>query len=390
MIFSRTKFNFYKWIIIFLFFQSMYPWFTLNLNIVTFYLIIIPILIAVNFKSGLYKINGKRHLTVALFSLLTLWEARGGSPFAYVQALGCTYVIGSIVYLRNDLKNEIIPLLTKVFAIILGISLIAYLLYMIGIPFSYQLIEYRNYTLQNFYFFVTHWGNFFRFQGPFLEPGHVTMGLAPILFINRYNLKNRYVLILLVSQILTLSLAGYITLVIGYSLQTFLDGDSLKSRTKSVFVSVLFASGALFLLESVLGESILEEKILSRLEWNGSKLSGDDRSSDMLDFEYEKSLRTGQALTGDEKFDQTKLEKGVSGYKLYIVRHGLLGSFLAVLAYILSITEAPKGKKKPQILLCILLFMLFLQNAYPIWWCMIICAFMGGPYLLNSKNINHQ
>lgn len=381
MTFSKKKFILYKWIIVFLFFHSMYPWFTLGIEIVTFYLVVGPLLFVSNYRSNFFEFKKSRNYVIVAFLFLNLWMARGGSPIAYIQAVACTYIIGSIVYLKDELKAKIFPLITKIFAIILGVSMFAYLAHMAGTPMPHTFIQYRDYTIQNYYLFVTSWGNFLRFQGPFLEPGHLTMGLAPVLFINRYNFKDRYVLVLLIAQILSLSLAGYLTLGIGYCMQILFDDESIKKRIQSIVLAAVFVFGAVYLLGSVFGDNILEEKIFSRLEWNGTNISGNNRSSDMLDFEYEKTLNSEYAWTGNSHFDQTRLEKGVSGYKLFVVRQGLLGTILAVIAYLLSILNYNGKERRSQKLLCLLLLLLFIQNAYPIWWCMIICAFFGAPIM---------
>lgn len=387
MAIENKRFMIYKCLLVFLFIHSMYPWFTMEIEIVTFFLVLVPFFYVVNQGATFYEKTPGRKYALCAFTLLNLWMARGGSPFAYVQALGCSYIIGSVIFLKDEYKVAVIDFITKVFAIILGVSIIGYLAFLSGVNIPYSLVEYRTYSIQNYYFFLAHWGNFFRFQGPFLEPGHLTMGLAPLLYINRYNFRDKYVFILLLAQILTLSLAGYITLVLGFSMQMLFDEQGSHGRIKTVILAVVFTIGAMGVLNSVFGENILEEKIFSRLEWDGEKLVGDDRSSDMLDFEYNKTIQSDSKWTGDNTFDQTTLEKGVAGYKLFIVQQGLFGLFIAILAYFFSLTSYATSKKKPVVLLLVMIISLLIQNAYPIWWCIIICAFIGGTKLLKNESL---
>lgn len=48
------------------------------------------------------------------------------------------------------------------------------------------------------------------------------MGIIPMIMANRFDLRNKYVIILIVAELFTFSLAGYITLFIGYLCSIFL------------------------------------------------------------------------------------------------------------------------------------------------------------------------
>ena len=93
----------------------------------------------------------------------------------------------------------------------------------ISLPFTYVDNSDLGYTGNNYYLFVVDHDivYFPRFRSIFAEPGHLTMGIIPLLFANRFNLKNKFVVILLLIEIFTFSLAGFVLIFVSLLLLLF-------------------------------------------------------------------------------------------------------------------------------------------------------------------------
>ena len=211
----------------------------------------------------------------------------------------------------------------------------------------------------------------------------MTMGLAPLLFINKYDIKKLPVLIMLITQLFSFSLAGYIILLFGFLYQSILQRGIKKLLSPIAMIS--FFSLFFYISTFVYQENLFKELIIARMEWDGNSIAGDDRSSYYLDRQYEKYINSGiQTLTGIG-YDSVKSEKGVSGYKLFMVSYGLIGLFLLLSFYCLVIAKRPKTKGRLGLLF--LLLLLLYQNSYPIWWCMLVALSCGNVYMKKNDDI---
>lgn len=201
---------------LFLFIHSMYPWFTFEYENAYLSLGALGITAFVGLRTKIFQRNKSSIIVSLLFLFLYLWLSKHSNIFGSLELVIQWLILCYIVSLQYEYKIQLIDFITKWFAILMSISLVAYILFLSGVPFPGTIVEYQQYFMDNHYFFLQK--EMFRFQSVFLEPGHMTMGLAPLLFINKYNLKNRYVLILFIAQMLSLSLAGYMMMIIGYSI----------------------------------------------------------------------------------------------------------------------------------------------------------------------------
>ena len=96
--------------------------------------------------------------------------------------------------------------------------------------------------------------------------------------LNNYNLKNKYVAILFISQLLSLSLAGYIVLVIGYLLSLSINSNYSRKIQSIVLIISSFAA-FLLVCTMVWKDYSFQEAILNRLifedgTWISIRFSG--------------------------------------------------------------------------------------------------------------------
>jgi hypothetical protein len=240
--------------------------------------------------------------------------------------------------------------------------------------FSFDL--YGNF--ENYIFFVRSTKVFdtYRFNGPFLEPGHLGMICAFILYANRFDVRNnRYLWVILIVTLLTLSLAAYVLLFLGISF--------FYINKVSHIIRILFL---LFLCHYIVttvwnsGDNYINNLILARLKFDEVKgISGNNRISYSTDKYYKKFVLTHQVLTGVGQQKYASLSKNRiiagAGYKIYILQNGIIGLLLVFLFYY-KIVQLSPNRRYAYCFLLLLLFA-FLQRAYPMWFSWLFLFICG-------------
>ena len=295
-----------------------------------------------------------------------------------------------IVMLNKEDQAKCLNYIVKWFAALMIPSVIVYIcVQTIGFPSFGKIwvnhIPYvpTSYILRENYLFYEYSPAFYdiRFNGPFVEPGHLGMMSAFLLFATRYEIKRWETWVILVSLFLTLSLSGYVLAVVGY---LFFLYDKGKISFKSI---LLFAAVAysVYLFAKLYndGDNILNEYIFSRLEADEEKgFSGNNRvfgeiaiyyaamfsNIDLLLYGY--SEKTIEWLANNNS-------RG-TGYIMWMVQHGVIGTVLAVLFYLIY-TLFSKNRKFALLAFAYVL-MLFWQRSYPFWFSWIICFVYGITY----------
>ncbi len=102
----------------------------------------------------------------------------------------------------------------------IALGFICWLLLVLYTPIGRFVAGDLPYPLMKIIFFLIKtrgYNAFYRFNGPFLEPGHLSMIVAILLYANKYDFKNnRYLWVLLVTIVLSFGLAGYVITIIGF------------------------------------------------------------------------------------------------------------------------------------------------------------------------------
>lgn len=372
----------YYIVILILFLDSMVPWFTFGINKLILESVGLVLIIVVAIRFRLFSKAYNKTLFF-LFLLFCLWMARFNTIFGIINTLVHWLILVSIIRLKEEYKVEIVNFITKWFGILMLISMIGYVLFVVGIPMRHVYVEYgRTYYFDNYFFFLQR--EMFRFQGPFIEPGHLTMGLAPLLFLNKYNLRNIYVLFLFIAQLLSFSLAGYISLFVGFFMVSYLSG--LRKILPSFLIFLFFSFGVGLFVNSYLGDEVFSSLILDRLKVEDGKLVGDDRSSYYLERQFNQVVRSSDIFTG-RFFDVELSEKGVAGFKRFFVENGLIGLVLLLLSYfsILIPLKNNRNIRKEVLFFILFVLMLLYQNAYPTWFFVSIPLLCSAAHFSQTK-----
>ncbi|WP_287622783.1 O-antigen ligase family protein [Parabacteroides sp.] len=294
------------------------------------------------------------------------------------------------ILLSDKEKGDLVRLFTKVYSIILFVSILAYIFYLLDISMPYMLIKYEINTgypsFRNYIFLIVRneMEFFSRFQSIFLEPGHVGMVSSLLLYINRYDLKRIPVFIVFMSVLLSFSLAAYVLLVLGMTLYYLLKSKHYFRRL--LRVSFLLCSVVVFSIVFYVNnpESVYSKLVVSRLDYDEERgISGNNRTSNQFDYYYDKVFFVkNDALfgIGDEEFAE-RFGSGNSSYKTFIVQNGIISLIFLFFLYCMLVRFYLSSI---YVGLIILYIASFLQRPYALWEVELF-LFMSAGSILKYK-----
>lgn len=223
------------------------------------------------------------------------------------------------------------------------ISLTGWFFYLAGISLPHYYSETSDfYTHEVYYLFVVGADNILeellpRFCGMFLEPGHIGSTCCLLLYINRFNFKDKSNYIYLLSIIFSLSLAAYCLFFIGLCFHLLIKGEHIVRYI--LFMGMFAGTLCVFGLNYNGGDNIFNEKILSRLVIVDGELSGDNRTSMLFDDYYEDWLKHGDVIDGygrkayGDGTESTNILHGCASFKRFFFINGIIGVMLVAVLY---------------------------------------------------------
>jgi len=252
----------------------------------------------------------------------------------------------------------------------------------------------QSYLIRSNYIFYC-FSNFydFRFNGPFIEPGHLGIMTAFLLFADGYDFKKYTTYILIFTLLLTMSLAGYVLCFAGYLFYKY-DTNKIQFSFIVFFLAsiiIVYFFGKIYKG----GDNLLNNYILSRLEYDEEKgFSGNNRVFGQIDIYYAAMFNDTQTLLFGYNKDIIDYlawnhSRG-SGFIMCMVSHGLIGTIAGLLFYIFYYLIA--DNRKTALLFLVFVLMLYWQRTYPFWFSWLICYVFGitsrSKYLYENRNIN--
>lgn len=141
-----------------------------------------------------------------------------------------------------------------------------------------------------------------------------------------------YNVVLLITTLLTFSLAAYVLLPIIALMGAWAKGKRIIIAIISIVVVVVaIGVGAIFYND---GDNMVNNLIMARLEIsNDGTIEGDNRVTDSFDAEYQSFLSSSDLLTGRE-YSMEKFGFGNSGYRVFLYDNGLIALILVALFYL--------------------------------------------------------
>jgi hypothetical protein len=241
--------------------------------------------------------------------------------------------------------------LSKALGVTLLISITAWILFLLGFSWPHYISQDSTqefYIHDNYYFFVKSAKAqsieiLPRFCSFFLEPGHLASTCCFFIFINKFNIRQWYVLLMILAVILSFSLAGYVLLIISLISYLQLYGKHFK-RNLIVCLSILIGIWMFFQSFND-GNNVVNERIISRLIFEDGEMVGNNRFSMLFEKKFQKLIKTEDVYFGAQRH-LSKIDykynwmDGSAGWKRCIAMYGIIGTFLILifyLSYLLSI-----------------------------------------------------
>lgn len=214
----------------------------------------------------------------------------------------------------------------------------------------------------------------YRFYSVFLEPGYLGTLVAFLLYANEYNLKAKNGKILLIAELLSMSLAGYVTAFVGYIIYKYSQRMPIKNYVFTLIVLIVAYYGAGFINN---GDNVINHLIVERLQSDDEKgFAGNNRTGEAADYYYEQVMSSEKIFFGlgadevaringnDGTVDKATKIHG-AGYKIFIITHGLVATFMFLIFYIVSATRLCRRNKRYSYGFVLLIGLTFIQAAYP-------------------------
>ena len=346
----------------------MYAWFLWGNAIKVILLSFVFILCFVHqyINKELYTEFTVRHYIIgALIFLLSINSVLESDILSWIKSFFGIYIFVNVLQLKTIVKQDLYQRFFKAFGVISLVSIIGWLFFLLGVnlPHSVLYDEVYGYQFDNYYIFLNSLVLLVpRFSSIFLEPGQYAMVAVIFLHINGFKLKNVYNFAIFLSVLFTLSIAGYVIMLLSVSFLYF------KKKNLIYYISVFLVLAFVWSFSQTYndGNNIINMKITERLHYEDGKLSGNNRNSADYDKFYNKFIETPQVLFGDRGASMHReWDGGNAGYKVYIVTNGIIPTIACVLLYFLM-TGFSTDKKKA-FYLFFLEMLIFWQNTFPLW-----------------------
>lgn len=335
-----------------------------------------------------YKIHVNSRLInlfIFLFTIFISFAISRGMIFGVFSALRFLPAIYLFI-LPEDQKKKLLKFVSVWFAIFVGLGLILYFALMFvkirpflpPVGFEPGLETYR--VMQNYIFYLKPAldpGEFIRFQAFFIEPGHLALVSIMILAANNFEFHKRWYMWVILSGILvSLSLAGYLLIVIGWVLLKIKD-------TRTIIATSIIGMIVIIGLQSWGGgDNIVNEKIFSRLETDKHRgIEGNNRTNSRTDILYDLAVSNGDVFFGVPSADKKKVEG--AGYKKFFIQFGLVPAIFIFFFY-WNLAQ-PNTRKRYHIGFFILIFLAFMDCEYPHWFSWLLGYTIGCGLQLKSK-----
>lgn len=312
-------------ILIFFSFQPFYIWHTGILGILP---IVTTFLILIN-----KRMTSKKNINffVVLFILYLYVGIRGNYTI-----IGIIVILSMLplVLLKNFFFKEIFENFFRIFSILIGISLVVYILVMfLGINLPHSSIpplnplkaEFTEYDKYPFLVMCRSYGIYQpRFEGYFDEPGVIGTISATLLATKRFDLKDKYSWPILLAGLLSLSLFFYVIMLIYIILY-----GSWKSR-----LSLLLISSILFVI--LYNNEIVNSLLFSRFELKDGGLSGDNRKLGLSESWYKSFTASSSYWFGLGNQSHIKYNSGGASYTDLIIDYGFIFLFIYCVSFLVD------------------------------------------------------
>ena len=311
----------------------------------------------------------------------------------FIHQIFVFLVISSVILLSIDEMKYLLKALTVCFVVILVVSIPAWILYLLGVPLPHTGPHYHEngfHVYYNYFFFTTSAkvtsSDYSRFSSVFLEPGQMA---TPCMFLFHINTKEgRFFrfenIVMLVAVVMSFSLIAYGLLIV--SLVANQIRGVRHNNGIAILTIIILAGLTIYFVNHE--ENAVNELILSRLEFNEEEgtISGYNRTTEDFDIRFDNMMNTSNKYFGIHDEENLDWITNTSGYKKFIVLHGIVGLTLLMLLMLILLWDNFNGASLVFIIMVVVAF--FVRNLLTstLWLSITII----GMYILgrsqNTKN----
>ncbi len=319
----------------------------------------------------------------------------GASLLGMAQMLLYIMIMWFVMVSPLDVKKTILSFQTKFLALFLVFSFVAWVIHFIyPLPYTeIQILDFEHIPpTQNYYLFVISTSVFvdYRFHSVFIEPGHLGCILSFFIIANQFDFKNKYVLIMSIILVFTLSLAGYVIFFIGFLFYTIYKNKDSAILRKILAIGLVLLGIWIFGSRYNNGDNMLNELVVERLLYDEETgtIAGDNRYSDIMDRKFKQTITSTDVFFGipvsQYKIFRENAGNG-AGIKLWIIQKGIVGALLLFLGYFF-IAKGSSNKRWAMFMLLVYVISSY-QRMYFFWASYLIPFICGSTLpLLSRKN----
>lgn len=392
---KTAPYHILKYSLLLLFLQSLFAWFLWGQLVgIIILCVAVTSFIAFTSSGSVYSFKKSNLIPIFFMILVQLYVIRDQNTNALIAAVLRIIIISIILLLNDKIKIDLFQFLTNSFAVILGISIFAWILFLIGIPFPYfeTVFGDEQYLFRNYYFFLyNHMDDLLpvpRFSSIFLEPGQLGMMTSFFLCANRFELRRKEVLVIFIATIFTFSLVAYILLAI--SAFVYFISYSKKPTVSAIGWILFLILFYYFFITYNNGNNVINNLIFSRFGSGDNEIVQNNRFSDEMEVYFNRFIGLDDLVSGIGSVQYEKLFLGANaGYKVFLIQYGVVGTLLIFLFYLTVVI----GKSTKMAWILLLVYVLcFLQAAYPLWECELILFITAIPFFKfdKQKSINER
>lgn len=339
---EESSISFSSWILGFLLFSLIPAFYVWNNPLDTIFTFLLSAMVLVDTAQNRTSRDRFRLMGIGLYLLIFMvFIIR--SDFTILGIIKKLFVI-PLLFARRDLLEETFRAFVRIFAIVMSVSLVVYfVVVLLGINLPRVQIQPLNDLKTGSYYLYPFLiltdardmiGFSFRFHGFFDEPGVVGTISAIILVIERFNLRSKFNIVILLAGIFSFSMFFYLTCFIAILLTA---PNKVKIGTL-VLVAVL-----LYLFRD---NEIVDQLIFSRFtDDEGLWSLYDNRNTGVFNLYYESFSKSSAFWTGLGAGSAANIGEGGSSYKMLVYDYGMIFFVLYVAIYYFFVFGIFKGWK---------------------------------------------
>ena len=314
-----------------------------------------------------YKFLKNNQYIVLLLAFVFFNEDILAGIVSWLKIFCSIFIFRDILNLKSEVKAYLLDKFLCLFGIISIVGVIGWLLFLFGInmPHSFVVDPAYGYVFNNYYIFIQ---NEFRYCSIFLEPGHYAMLAVLFLYVYRFNLKNIYVLGIFVSLLFSVSLAGYVLLIVALII-LFHNAKALMLYGSIVFVGILVYG---YFLSDNDDYNAFDDRIVKRAMRINEDGMSEQRTSWDFNKYYNEFLNSSSVWLGDHGAARHKdWDDGNAGYKMFIVTNGVISTIITFIIHWLLLvsgkSRACRNDNIQRVGLFLLDVLIFINAAIPYW-----------------------